>query len=36
VILGASPLSEEPGRIDTIPVLETIVGGESVYRAAAN
>jgi len=36
VILSASPLAESPERIDAIPVLETIVGGESVYRAGAN
>ncbi len=35
-ILGASPLAESPERIDAIPVLETIVGGESVYRAGVN
>ncbi|MGH7288348.1 MAG: amidohydrolase [Myxococcota bacterium] len=34
VILGRSPLAENPDDLDAIPVLETIVGGRSVYRAA--
>jgi hypothetical protein len=33
VILGRSPLAEPPGRLAEIPVLETIVGGETVWRA---
>jgi hypothetical protein len=33
VILGRSPLAEPPERLADIPVLETIVGGESVWRA---
>jgi hypothetical protein len=33
VILGRSPLAEHPDDLDAIPVLETIVGGRSVYRA---
>jgi predicted amidohydrolase YtcJ len=34
VILDRSPL-DDPEHIDRIRVLETIVGGESVYRAKA-
>jgi hypothetical protein len=33
VILGRSPLAVRPDEIAAIPVLETIVGGESVFRA---
>jgi predicted amidohydrolase YtcJ len=33
VILGRSPLAEPPEQLADIPVLETIVGGESVWRA---
>ncbi len=33
VILGRSPLAESPDQLAAIPVLETIVGGRSVYRA---
>jgi predicted amidohydrolase YtcJ len=33
VILGRSPLAEPPERLAEIPVLETIVGGETVWRA---
>jgi predicted amidohydrolase YtcJ len=33
VILGRSPLAEAPERLAEIPVLETIVGGETVWRA---
>jgi predicted amidohydrolase YtcJ len=33
VILGRSPLAEPPEKLADIPVLETIVGGESVWRA---
>ena len=32
VILGRSPLAENPADLAAIPVLETIVGGESVWR----
>jgi len=35
VILGRSPLAESPDHLDAIPVLETIVGGETVWRATA-
>jgi predicted amidohydrolase YtcJ len=34
LVLSASPL-DEPARIDQIQVLETFVGGKSVYRASA-
>jgi predicted amidohydrolase YtcJ len=33
VILGRSPLAEAPERLADIPVLETIVGGETVWWA---
>ncbi len=33
VILGRSPLAENPADLAAIPVLETIIGGESVWRA---
>jgi hypothetical protein len=33
VILGRSPLAEPPESLASIPVLETVVGGESVWRA---
>jgi hypothetical protein len=33
VILGRSPLAADPAELAEIPVLETIVGGESVWRA---
>jgi hypothetical protein len=33
VIVGRSPLAEPPEGLASIPVLETIVGGESVWRA---
>ena len=33
VILGRSPLAVEPAEIAGIPVLETIVGGETVWRS---
>jgi predicted amidohydrolase YtcJ len=33
VILGRSPLTAPPDEIDRIPVLETIVGGETVWRS---
>jgi predicted amidohydrolase YtcJ len=34
VILGRSPLAEDPADLASIPVLETIVGGETVWRTA--
>ena len=33
VILGRSPLAENPADLAAIPVLETIIGGKSVWRA---
>jgi len=33
VILGRSPLAEPPESLASIPVLETVVGGESAWRA---
>jgi hypothetical protein len=36
VILGRSPLAESPERLAAIPVLETLVGGETVFRAGAD
>ena len=33
VIVGRSPLAEPPDSLAAIPVLETVVGGESVWRA---
>jgi len=32
VVLGENPLTVEPARIRDIPVLETILGGKSVYK----
>jgi predicted amidohydrolase YtcJ len=36
VILERSPLAVEPSELAAIPVLETIVGGESVWRAGGS
>ena len=36
VILGANPITVDPGMIKDIPVLETIARGKTVYRAHAN
>ena len=33
VVLGADPVTLDPGQIETIPVRMTVVGGETVYRA---
>jgi predicted amidohydrolase YtcJ len=33
VVLGADPLTAEPGEIEGIPVVMTVVGGKVVYRA---